>query len=280
VHTVAIVLQACFGGNATLFRVQLLRERSFRFLVASKSVGLNIYNQAKFSDTNFEFFINLWGDGGPNWLTKEKKFYKEQEDSWQTIPFKSSRVSAFDRLKFPNSSSSNSNLVPIRMVFQRIKFPLNNGSTVKPSYVHALTGGAGVTGLNGDLSPRANLLTGNLVWRPKIKTTPSLPGLLPYMKFKSFKTPNLSAWPVETIQKWFKAHGPSALIIMINSFKGLFRVSSSPLTSPLAPSNSPLCTVNPGSLTPSVSSKLEFADQMANIPIDPSEFMPAGFQVL
>jgi hypothetical protein len=49
--------------------------------VASKSVGFSIYNQAKFSNTDFVFFINLWGDGGPNWLIEEKKFYKEQEDS-------------------------------------------------------------------------------------------------------------------------------------------------------------------------------------------------------
>jgi hypothetical protein len=100
------------------------------------------------------------------------------------------------------------------------------------------------------------------------------------MKFKPFKAPDISAWPVGIIQNWFKAHGPSAPIITANSFKDLFPVSSSPLTAPLAPSNSPLCTVNPSFLSSSASSEADSTGQIANIPIDPSQFVPAGFQVL
>jgi hypothetical protein len=74
VHTVSIVLQACFGGVALLFRVKLLRDWPFRFAVASRSVGFQIYNIGKFSDKDFEFFVNLWGEGGPNWKFEESKY--------------------------------------------------------------------------------------------------------------------------------------------------------------------------------------------------------------
>jgi hypothetical protein len=136
IHTVGVVLQACFGGLASLFKVKFLRDRTFKFSVASKSVGFSIYNQSKFADTDYEFFINLWGDGGPNWIFEEKRFYKEQIDSWQTIKHKIPRKSIFDRLKFPNSNSNSivNKLVPVKTVFERIKDPLNNGLAVKPSF--------------------------------------------------------------------------------------------------------------------------------------------------
>jgi hypothetical protein len=61
IHTVAICLQASFGGTASLFKVQHLRDRSFKFSVASSAIGFEIYNLGKFSDKNFEFFIIFGG---------------------------------------------------------------------------------------------------------------------------------------------------------------------------------------------------------------------------
>jgi hypothetical protein len=46
-HTVAIVLQSCFGGLASLFKVKFLRDRTFQFIVASSAVGFEIYNLSK-----------------------------------------------------------------------------------------------------------------------------------------------------------------------------------------------------------------------------------------
>jgi hypothetical protein len=77
IHTVGIVLQAHFGGNGKLFRVKFLRDRTFRFSVASTSVGFHIYNIGNFSDKNCQFFIKLWGNGGPNWQAEETMFYRE-----------------------------------------------------------------------------------------------------------------------------------------------------------------------------------------------------------
>jgi hypothetical protein len=40
-------------------------------------VGFEIYNSGKLSEKDFDCFIHLWGNGGPNWLFEEKKYYKE-----------------------------------------------------------------------------------------------------------------------------------------------------------------------------------------------------------
>jgi hypothetical protein len=72
IHTVVIALQACFGGRASLFDVKFLRDRTFSFSVTSSAIGFEICNLSKFSNTDFEFYVNLWGNGGPNWLYEEK----------------------------------------------------------------------------------------------------------------------------------------------------------------------------------------------------------------
>ena len=74
-HTVVIVLQGCFGGSASHFRVQLLQDRVFRFSLASKLVGSDIYNAGKISEKGFECLFHLWGEGGPNWRVEVNKFY-------------------------------------------------------------------------------------------------------------------------------------------------------------------------------------------------------------
>jgi hypothetical protein len=108
IHTVAMYLQASFGGTASLFKVQHLRDRSFKFAVASSAVGFDIYNLGKFTDKNFEFFIHLWGHGGPNWQFEERKFYKEQEADWHLVQNKkkNTRISVFNRLSTVDHSVS------------------------------------------------------------------------------------------------------------------------------------------------------------------------------
>jgi hypothetical protein len=61
IHTVGLVLQACYGGSASKFKVRNLRDRTFKFLVSSKSLGFEIYNKGKISEDNFELFISLYG---------------------------------------------------------------------------------------------------------------------------------------------------------------------------------------------------------------------------
>jgi hypothetical protein len=137
IHTVGLVLQACYGGSAAKFKVKHLRDRSFRFSVSSKSVGFDIYNKGKISEENFELFINLWGNGGPNWMVEELKFYKEQDASWSTVQRYVKKKSVFDRLKFPPNLNTSNHVVPITSVFDRLKFPniVENGSTsIQPDH--------------------------------------------------------------------------------------------------------------------------------------------------
>jgi hypothetical protein len=81
IHTVAIVLQSCFGGIASLYKVKLLRDRTFQFTVASSAVGFEIYNLSNICAPMFDLFLNLWGHGGPNWLIEEKTFTKNQSQN-------------------------------------------------------------------------------------------------------------------------------------------------------------------------------------------------------
>lgn len=99
VHTVALALQACFGGNAALYNVKFLRGRSFRFCVSSSSIGFQIYNLGTRSQSSFKVFFHLWGQGGPNWIAEEKKFYKEQKEEWTEVKFTAPRDnSVFSRI--------------------------------------------------------------------------------------------------------------------------------------------------------------------------------------
>jgi hypothetical protein len=131
IHMVGLVLQACYGVSAAKFKVKHLRDRSFRFSVSSKSVGFDIYNKGKISEEKFELFINLWGNGGPNWMVEELKFYKEQDASWSIVQRYVKKRSVIDRLKFPPNLNTSTHVVPISYVFDRLKFPniVENGST-------------------------------------------------------------------------------------------------------------------------------------------------------
>jgi hypothetical protein len=61
VHTVALALQACFGGTAALYNVKYLRDRSFRFSVSSSSVGFQIYNLGSQAQSSFKVFFSSMG---------------------------------------------------------------------------------------------------------------------------------------------------------------------------------------------------------------------------
>jgi hypothetical protein len=66
VHTVAIALQACFGGTTTLYNVKALRDRTFIFSASSSAIGFEIYNSVSYSHSSFKIFFNIYGQGGPN----------------------------------------------------------------------------------------------------------------------------------------------------------------------------------------------------------------------
>lgn len=92
-HTVSIALQSCFGGYPQGFRVKFLKDKTFQFLVASKSVGFEIYNAGRISESDFHVVFNLWGEGGPNWRQEELCFYQEEDASWTLVTRNNGRSS-------------------------------------------------------------------------------------------------------------------------------------------------------------------------------------------
>jgi hypothetical protein len=122
-------------------------------------VGFEIYNKGEISEDNFELFINLWGNSGPNWFVEELKFYKEQDASWSTIQRYVKKLSVFDRLNFPPNLNTSAHVVPISSVFYRLKFPqidlngsnsshaISNGS-LRQSYAQAVVNPAVILPVN------------------------------------------------------------------------------------------------------------------------------------
>jgi hypothetical protein len=116
-------------------------------------------------------------------------------------------------------------------------------------------------------------------WSQREQSEAKLPGILPYMKFASF--PKV-VWPDNSYQNWFKARGPTTQIKQVSCLKDLglsfsgakiFSASSSSLaTVPAAEISAPLFVFP--------SSSAAAAVPMANIPLDPRQFVPRGFEIL
>ena len=85
IHTVSVALNSCFGGYPQGFRVMHLKDKSFAFSLASKSVGFEVYNLGRIACDSFEMVFSLWSDGGPNWHREEERFYKEEEAEWTVV---------------------------------------------------------------------------------------------------------------------------------------------------------------------------------------------------
>jgi hypothetical protein len=130
VHTVAIALQACFGGIAALYNVKFLRDRSFRFSVSSSSVGFQIYNLGSQAQSSFKIFFHLWGQGGPNWIAEEKKIYKEQKDEWTDVKSKfKNGNSVFSRLSYAQKVAE---INPRVSIFERLDHATVTSTVLMP----------------------------------------------------------------------------------------------------------------------------------------------------
>jgi hypothetical protein len=172
--------------------------------VASKSVGFQIYNSGKISEVDFDITFNLWGNGGPNWLVEEQKFYKEQDASWTVVSNSKPKVSVLERLKFPEPAIQTS--IPIKSVFQRLNFEpsrsvtaaglegiQNAPSLTRPTYAQAVSNSLQISALAHNTVTRQ---TGRI----------SLPGLIPCIKWPSFPAPDILNWP-DSCRNWFRDQG-------------------------------------------------------------------------
>ena len=118
---VSVSLHAMFGGYAQGFRVRHPKDRSFKFWVASKSVGFEIYNAGKIVENDFEMVFNLCGFGGPNWCREELAFCAEQDSAWTLVGRngKAMNPNSGDRRTGAPVNQSN------RSVFERLSGPMH-----------------------------------------------------------------------------------------------------------------------------------------------------------
>jgi hypothetical protein len=251
---------------------------TFCFSVASRSVGFHIYNIGKFSDKDFEFSINLWGEGGPNWKFEEAKFYKEQDEEWTQVKSKKSlRTSVFKRLSFP-ASNSNKSPVPVATVFDRI-----NSSIVKSATNTAINRPISNNGHSFGRAKSLDKINSEFIWVSKRsqrdQSEAKLPGILLFMKFPSF--PKVD-WPDDSYLNWFKARGPPAQIKQVSCLKDLGPTFfGAKITSASSSSfNTVQTTESIACPSAILSSSAATASPMANFPIDPRQFVPRGFQIL
>ena len=222
VHTVAIALQSCFGGHAGKFRVRHLKERSFRFSVASKSVGFQIYNARSICEDDFECHFNLWGNGGPNWLIEESNYYKELDAEWSKVS--RSKKSVFDRLQFVQEIQERDQRPS---VFTRL---ISQDITTKQ---------VGILGIQNGVNRRDSRSFAKVAASaPRAQATrqmgcinSALPGLLSMMTFPSFKAPDPANWADGSVQTWFRQFGPALPVVTANSFAKVHLPSLGPASS-------------------------------------------------
>jgi hypothetical protein len=156
--------------------------------VFSSAVGFEIYNQSKVRTPMFEFFLSLWGHGGPNWMVEEKKYYKEVDSEWQVVTRKKSIIPSFRRVS----------------VFQRMQ-----PSPSDPGLRHDISQQRQTANSDNYAAPLKSFPTNTSFLRA------NLPGLIPFFKFPSFKA---IEWPDDSYLTWFRAHGPAPLIQEVSSF--------------------------------------------------------------
>lgn len=63
-HSVGLILQSVLGGQSHLFAVVEVEDCIFKFSVASKNVGLMVYNLKFFQCSKFKVFFHLWNEKG------------------------------------------------------------------------------------------------------------------------------------------------------------------------------------------------------------------------
>jgi hypothetical protein len=278
VHTVDIALQACFGGNAALYNVKFLRDRSFRFSVSSSSIGFQIYNLSSRVQSSFKVFFHLWGQGGPNWIAEERKFYKEQKEEWTEVKSKSSKdYSVFSRISYPQKVAE---LNPRISVFERLTYA-QAASTVSSPRQHydAIKGG-----FNDQVNGYSSGGQRNNHWSfnhpSELHVGANLLGFLSSFKFPNFP---LLDWPDKTYLSRFKAHRPAPQIQLVSSFGefSFFQSQVAESSSLIASSASPSLSLFSKNPLPRSATGLSATSSatMANIPIDPRPFVPHGFEI-
>jgi hypothetical protein len=129
--SVGVLLQATLGGVAADFRAQQISDRVFKFVLASKNVGLHVYNLKVYSCDQYKIFFHLYGNGGANWVSEYKKYVSEEAAEWTFV--------SGDHLKSYHLNSDDNCLSGANRISlgARSKISFQNP---KPSHLHSLSG--------------------------------------------------------------------------------------------------------------------------------------------
>jgi hypothetical protein len=88
------------GGTPSDFHVSFVKDRHFRFSVASRFVGFDVYAHKRIITAHFDVYFHLWRDGGANWKKELDKWKREEEASWQKVSPHKRKVSHIKRVSF------------------------------------------------------------------------------------------------------------------------------------------------------------------------------------
>jgi hypothetical protein len=129
--SVGVLLQATLGGVAADFRAQQISDRVFKFVLASKNVGLHVYNLKVYSCDQYKIFFHLYGNGGANWVSEYKKYVSEEAAEWTFV--------SGDHLKSYHLNSDDNCLSGANRISlgARSKISFQNP---KPSHLHSQLG--------------------------------------------------------------------------------------------------------------------------------------------
>jgi len=131
--SVGTILLSCFGGRASLFKVQKISAYLFKFSVSSINVGFAIYNGGNVSVPEFNLGFLLWG---PNVPKLHSLTDPDQDEGWILVSRARNSNSYANAVRAPryiNQSTDTSQIqrnsrarstVAVSTVFDRLQFPV------------------------------------------------------------------------------------------------------------------------------------------------------------
>lgn len=114
-ESVSLILQSCFGGHASRFKVSCLQNWSFKFSVSSKDVGFAIIKGGNYVNDLFIVGFFLWGHGGPDFRKEYHLYLKELEQEWTLVDRSNDRRSYAATIQTPR-------------IFSRVDSPVSEGN--------------------------------------------------------------------------------------------------------------------------------------------------------